>query len=192
MKTATEVAALLRDGVAASLDTCVAGPKNGLLTIARLCQQARTAGGVSLKLSTPAFAESLRQLRAKFGKDCDPSFPGQMLENFAEVLSVADFTREDAAGTAARVHARYPSDEEWRRFKARQALHGLRLGDREELLKVNTRCSATVDWLIAGQAERRGWLLVTNDKQAEFAHMELKTNFERLREALASLASGDE
>lgn len=49
------------------------------------------------------------------------------------------------------------------------------------------RCSATVDWLIAGQALKAGWILVTGDKGPEFRGLDRKITLDKLEALLREM-----
>ena len=49
------------------------------------------------------------------------------------------------------------------------------------------KCGARVDWLIAGYAHARNYLLITSDKGKEFKRVEKKTTLKILEEVLKKL-----
>lgn len=115
--------------------------------------------------------EKLRQMRQAMlqrGRAFDPAQP----ENFmvSKKLTVEAFDRVHAERVAEHLATLYPATGSWRAFKKRRCLECVGLSPTHaDATGDGHRCGATVDWLIAAQADQNGYLLVTNDLGPEFA-----------------------
>ena len=105
--------------------------------------------------------EKIRQMRQSFGEKFDITQPLGFLRS--KNLVVKGFGASHAIATAARVQRIHPRDDDWRAFKKRRCLECLGLPVSTPTSGDGHRCGAPVDWLIAGHAEAKGYLLVTED-----------------------------
>ncbi|MDO9021271.1 MAG: hypothetical protein Q8S73_22910 [Deltaproteobacteria bacterium] len=147
-----------------------------------------------IRMVVPAvvYHEKLRQMRQEWGNEFDPSFPEGFLHS--KHIVVEAFDKPHAERTAERLAALYPVDGAWRAFKKRRCLECVGLSPTLAGAEGDgSRCGATVDWLIAAQADMSGYLLVTNDLGAEFASVACmasvvatKAAAERLRDELVT------
>jgi hypothetical protein len=132
------------------------------------------APAVRLVVPAVVFHEKIRQMTQKRGDRFDVSLPlGFMSSNHLEVEA---FDQKHALDVAKRLHLLYPTRGDWRAFKKRRCLQCLKLRADTVTGGDGHDCGATVDWLIAGQAEAMGYLLVTNDGGPEFTGVRLRAN----------------
>lgn len=105
------------------------------------------------------WAEKLVQSRHKHG----PGFQVEKVSDFLKSAGgvVAEFTSKDGQAMAGWLAMLFPSDQEWQSAKRNRIL-------RSQGAEAKSDCPATVDWLIAGHAQARGWTLITNDSGVEF------------------------
>jgi hypothetical protein len=182
--TADEVVARLAGGGTVSLDTNISRSSGTMEKLLALVGTER--GSVTLVVSAPAFFEVLSYQRRKYGARFRPESVSRMLlENLN--LKVADFTQEDAEHVAACIAQQYPNDAAWQAAKIDHALRNLRL--RQPDLGGRAKSAATIDWLVAGQASNRKWLLATEDKQEDVTWFADRLSYDTLMEALERLAS---
>lgn len=187
------VEVLLKGGVTVSVDTNKANStrlmKDLSDAISRLNEAwAISAAGVrvTLVVSAIAFAELLLDHH----QSSNSPFNFKLIDRFlaSTGIGIEGFLDLDARHFAHRVWQLVGDDEAWQRAKINNCFAELRLSARkEELLHPKARCSATLDWLIASQAEGREWLLVTEDRGDEFQGVERITTFETLKAALDRL-----
>ncbi len=171
--TPSELAHHLQQGATLSLDTNIVlqpGP------FAQACLATRQLP-VQLVLSTPVLTELAMDWLA------DGEATAQ-LEALRELgVTVVDFGQEDALATAAWLHAQFPGDVDWQRAKRTLTVRQLLA----TAYQANARCSATLDWLIAGHAHARGWILVTHDRGREFQALAQQVTGAQWLAALRSL-----
>ncbi len=99
-------------------------------------------------------------------------------------LDVQTFGAPDAEGVAELIALRHPDDSSWQEAKRELALRRLGLASLTEARA--KKVSATVDWLIAGQAKNNNWILVTDDQGVEFEDLE-RIDLESLETLLSRL-----
>lgn len=85
-------------------------------------------------------------------------------------LSILPFVEEDACVLGELLGATYPDADSWNAAKRRHYRQSLGLPD-GDATGGGKRLSATLDWLIAGHAQARSCVLVTNDEGPEFRHV---------------------
>jgi hypothetical protein len=143
-----------------------------LIDTINLINERRSAAPV-IGMVIPALVlhEKLRKMAQRRGKAFDVSLPLAFLR--AKNLVVKGFGLPHAVGTADRLSRAHPRQEDWRAFKKRRCLECLGLPETTSTQGDGHACGATVDWLIAGQAELKGYLLVTGDTGAEFRGLAL-------------------
>lgn len=185
-----EIAARLEAGVTLALDTNVSRSSRVMVRLLDLAAAVAARGlDVRLAVPAPAFAEILMDLREHFAARYDPDRIATFLTENAR-LDIPAFDASDADHMAARLHARFGDDERWQQARIDAAFAELRLsGEADGLRRAKARCSASIDWLIGSQADRRGWLLVTDDRGPEFADIALRAGFAAVRAALKRLAA---
>lgn len=115
--------------------------------------------------------EKLRQMRQTYGAGFSTTLPDQFLEE--KVIQVEPFEKVHAEKAAARLWQLYPRHGDWRTFKKRRCLTCVGLPASTTTPRDGKECGATVDWLIAAQAEMNGYLLVSDDKGDEFKEVAL-------------------
>lgn len=187
---ADEVAALLQAGVTLSIDTNVAGSTKLMTELSVLIRRLNErqpvdvpALPVTIVVSAPAFAEVLLDHH----QHRKGAFDMRLIDGFLQStgIRVEGFLDPDARHFAQRVFEAVGDDTRWQHAKVVHAFAELKLKDRiAELLNRNARCSATVDWLIASQADKRNWLLVTDDTGWEFHGLARLTTWTTLMAAL--------
>ena len=176
----------LRSGVTLAVDTnAVFGRR--LLQLADQVNRLReppTAFPVVLVIPALVHAEHLAQVRPKRA-----DFSAEVAQ--AALISkgfgadgphrIAAFNASDAEASAA-ILARWTLTD-WPLAKQRRcaAMLGVPLPEKAG------RCSATVDWFIAAQAEAQGWLLITDDGGPEFQGHTRRSTYNSLMRALEAL-----
>lgn len=171
--TPTELAQRLQQGATLALDTnIVLQPE----PFAQACLATRELP-VRLVVPTPVFTELAMDWLAE-GQE---TVPLQALRDLG--VTVVDFGLDDALATARWLHAQFRADLEWQRAKRTLTVRQLLA----TAYNANARCSATLDWLIAGHAHARGWILVTHDRGREFQALEQQVTGAQWLAALRSL-----
>lgn len=189
-----QLKALLAAGepVTLSIDTNISRSSRIMRELLELARQlAERAIDVRLVVSAPAFAEILMDVRRHWRGRNTRYDPDEITRFITENtrLEIAPFDVDDARHMAARLDRRFGDDEAWQAAKIDAAFAELKLTDRADTLRrPSARCSATVDWLIGSQAERRRWLLATDDKGPEFSDVEV-VRHGALRRALDALTT---
>lgn len=120
---------------------------------------------LSVHMSAIAYAELLRYYRCRFGDSFDPSFFDDPIRN--GVFELEAFAQPHAEALAAALAKAYPKDKDWQRAKAERVWQWV--GGGAPLAAKTPRCSATVDWWIAGQALGEDRIVVTDDKGPEWS-----------------------
>ena len=123
---------------------------------------------MELVVSAAVHGEKLFDLKQAFRGSYDYQIVVKSL--FQLGLAIVPFVEEDARVLGELLGATYPDADSWNAAKRRhyrQSL-GLPAGDATGGGK---RLSATLDWLIAGHAQARSCVLVTNDEGPEFRHV---------------------
>lgn len=104
-------------------------------------------------------------------------------------IEIMAFEERHARRVAVRLQDRYKTRQEWRAEKKQRYLQALGMVAHAGLsTATGKKCSATVDWLLAAQAEIEGHILVTDDKGPEFACLAERVAFDTLTDALKSLS----
>jgi predicted nucleic acid-binding protein len=122
------------------------------------------------------YHEKLRQMRQMLGARFIPSLPEGFLDS--KKIEVESFDKPHAERTAERLGRLYPNQGEWRAFKKRRCLECVGLHPGTETAGDGSACGATIDWLIASQADANGYLLVTNDAGPEFVDVARRTSLD--------------
>lgn len=144
----------------------------------RLREEARDPLAISVVVPTLAYIEALHDLRTSLG--ATPFDRGQVERTLArKKVVVAAFDGDTAMSASAVLHRWFPSHDEWRLAKRARCLEVLCLRDAPGQSGL-----ATIDWVIAAQAEAAGWVLVTSDAGAEFAHVTRKVKRDELRRVI--------
>lgn len=137
-------------------------------------------------LSAAVYMEKVQDLRQEYGEKYDHSLPKWFLD--AKKVEVLAFAPEDAEHTARLLGQRYPSSHAWRDFKRAQCLDCLGLQNNAVPAQGTGKgCGATIDWLVAGHADARGYLLVTSDRGPEFQGMAWRSTLEEVYAAASEL-----
>lgn len=97
-------------------------------------------------------------------------------------VRVAPFHDEAATSASEILHRWFPEAEAWRTAKRTRCLEVLGLRDAP-----GNAGLASIDWVIAAQAEAEGWILVTADTRAEFNRVSHKITRTELRRVLDDL-----
>ena len=148
------------------------------------------APAVRLVVPAVVFHEKIRQMTQRRGARFDVSLPlGFVSSNH---LEIEPFDQQHALAIAKRLHERYPTRGDWRAFKKRRCLQCLKLPVETVTGGDGYDCGAAVDWLIAGQAEAMGYLLVTNDGGPEFTGVRLRANLAFVLAAATELLAARE
>jgi len=127
-------------------------------------------------LPAPVYVEKIHDLRQQKRERYDHGIICGFLDSKA--IEVVGFERRHAEHVAAILGQLYPNDEAWQSFKRQQCARCLGVAPPDKSRK---KCSATLDWLIAGQADAEGLLLVTSDSREEFEPVRLKTTLSTLK-----------
>jgi hypothetical protein len=192
MMTDAEMASLLRGGTAVlALDTnVITCPRkdgrlsfNPFLDICDLVDRiGSTPTGPRIRVVVPASVhfEVLHDLRLSKGSSFNLELVRNPLKSKGvDVLAFDEESAELASGELAQWCA---DSEVWRQRKKQHCLSALGLAD------APGHGLATIDWLLATEAEARGWLLVTDDQGPEFADVDRKVKRTRLAGLLIELA----
>lgn len=103
-------------------------------------------------------------------------------------IEIHAFEEHHARAVASLQHSRYPTRQDWWAQKRTRYIHALGVQAHEKTIAASgKRCSATVDWLLAAQAEVDGHILVTEDTGPEFDCLAQRTRFKDLEHALGAL-----
>lgn len=166
----------------------------GLGRLAKVCNHVNllraAAEPLDIRLCVPAVVhmEVLFDLRQNIGTKFDANIVVQGLLD--KGLTIAPFEERHAVHAAERLAESFPHKADWQAAKRRHCIECLGLGlSEEKAYELESRkkpCSATIDWVIAAHAAHEGWILVTNDKGAEFAGLKLKMKLEQLEQILAT------
>ncbi|MEZ4436180.1 MAG: hypothetical protein R3F65_27600 [bacterium] len=148
--------------VSVTFDTNFLRARASFASLSRVSQKIRQANSVlapnateppiQIRISALVHEERVYQLRRQRAKLGLP-FRSEVIDEFLEQLGfkIEEFTRADAEGSAEHLFARFADDASWKAAK-----------------KSKGSKSATIDWLIAGHAVTRKWLVVTNDGGPEW------------------------
>ncbi len=172
--------AIRRGSVTLAFDTnCIIGrtsdgkltfPFNTLADAVENLRMASEPHHLEIVIPAPVHFEVLHDLRI-FLREAHRAFDEdliiQSLKN--RNVRVEPFDAEVALDASAQLFRWYPGEAEWQEAK-------------------NTSRGATIDWLIATQAEARRWVLVADDKKGgEYAKVTLAIGRARLRDVLKDL-----
>jgi len=140
---------------------------------------------VSISIVVPAVAhlEVLHDLRTAMSQRARAFDRARVERELGDKqVKVAPF-HDDAATNASEVlHRWFPQAEAWRTAKKARCLEVLGLREAP-----GNAGLASIDWVIAAQAEAEGWILVTADTRAEFNQVSLKITRSELRRVLDDL-----
>lgn len=162
---------------------------------AKLCNiinALKESNGYQLQIVVPALAhaEKLHDLRQDRGVD----FVYEKVKDFLEEkkVKIMSFEQHHAEATAELFAKQFPDKTSWLAYKRKRCCECLSLTAPEcdqkiDILSKNKKCSATIDWLIAGYAQAEHSILVTDDKGIEFKDVVRKTNLAKLEVALQQL-----
>jgi hypothetical protein len=185
---AAELAVGLRGGAVVALDSNVVYGRR-LLHLADAVNRLRDGPlRLSIQLVIPALvhAEHLAQERRR-RPDFDPAKVRAALTSKGFGVDgphhIVAFGEEDAEGYGAWSQGLFPTRAAWEEAKRRRCFEMLGLPPAAS----NPRCSATVDWFIAAQAEARGWWLVPDDAGPEFQELRRRCSLGTLMAALEAL-----
>ncbi len=102
-------------------------------------------------------------------------------------VHIMSFEPIHAEAVAELLYTRYPTKEKWLQAKIERCANCLAT-EREIPIGKNTKCSATIDWLIAGYAVAESCLLITCDGGIEFERdVNKKTTLEIFEQAIREL-----
>lgn len=155
-----------------------------LVNVANAARGARPE--IGLVLSAVVLHEKIRQMAQRRGAAFDASLPLGFMQ--AKRLRVEAFDDAHALAVARRLADLYPRHGDWRAFKKRRCLQCLGLAE-EASSRDGSECGATVDWLVVGHAEARGYLLVSNDTGPEFAGVRRRAPLATVKEAAERLVA---
>lgn len=97
------------------------------------------------------------------------------------------FEARHADDVAELLAEQFPDPEAWRKAKRQRFASSLGLTKEQADTAPGKQCAATVDWWIAGQAMKQGWILVTGDKGPEFRGLDDKIELAALEAILGEL-----
>lgn len=171
--------AILQGGVTLAFDTCciIGRSADGTLTVPfnqlattidRLREEATPPHALEVVVPSPVHFEVLHDLRLHCratGLVWDPEIVVQSLRS--KGVRVAAFDEAAALSASGRLFEWYPSEAEWQTAKGHSP--------------------ATIDWLIAAQADAAGWVLVTDDRGRELDKVRLVISRQRIRRVLRDL-----
>ncbi len=129
---------------------------------------------IRLVLSSVVWCEKVHQMAERRGERFDPSLPLEFVRS--KNVTIEAFDAEHALTVARRLAARFPSRAAWAQAKRGLYLRALGLSD-DASERDGTACSATLDWLVIGHAEAMGYLLVSDDRGAEFEDVTHRCTF---------------
>jgi hypothetical protein len=112
--------------------------------------------------------EKLQDMKQRYLNKFDPGKIRDFM--LSKGVEIVPFSQHHAEHLSSLLSERYPSSDQWHAFKRDRCLRCLGLPEETTQAKGTGRsCGATVDWLIAGQADAERWLLITSDNDPEFA-----------------------
>ncbi len=165
------------------VDSNVARSAEKVRTLARL---ARTKG-IAVLAHAQVHLELCRQARMRKGAAFDPTWIDSLLEGLGITIAEAKLDRAAAEAWAEQLHARYPTDGDWKRAK----LSSVRASLPDDAGVSADRVPFTTDWLVALEVERRGVFIAVEDRGEEWRALREASPKRALTydEALAWLAS---
>ncbi len=180
-------------GAALAFDTNAMSAHRKLIGLCNAANQLREGPSpLDLRLYAPAIAHAemvlhLRHELVQRGKAYDPAIVRQGLVD--KGLEIMSFDVHHAEEVAALLAERFGDPAAWQAAKRERCVSCLGLTKAQGDAAPGKRCAATVDWLIAGQALKDGWILVTGDKGPEFRGLEAKIGLDALDALLRSLVA---
>ncbi len=155
----------------------------GLNRFYRICDQLNTLGQIELIVPVLAYIEKIYDLKQSLKQRYNHDL---ILEGFSsKQVKIMTFTQKHAEAVANLIWQQFPDKKDWKQFKSQRCVSCLGLTEIPATATKNKRCSATVDWLIAGYAVAENCLLVTDDKGVEFQGVLQKTSLDLLETCLA-------
>jgi hypothetical protein len=138
---------------------------------------------IKIVISSLAHAEKLFHLKKKHKEEYDIGFINQVLKR--KKVNIVPFEPDHAEAVAKWISTQFPTSEEWQMFKRQECINCLGINEDENNIPGSgKKCGARVDWLIAGYAQAKNYLLITNDKGNEFKHIEKKTTLKILEKSV--------
>lgn len=175
-----ELRRLCREGATLALDSNVVFGR-GLLDLADLVNRLNESDAPELRLVIPALVHGEHLLQEQETRGGKFQLAKALMTLQQKNVAVVAYEQSDAEDFATWMHNQFPTPE------ARYGARWTRLlGPSAE--PKTTKCPATTDWHIAGQARARRWVCVTDDGGGEFAGLERKCGSEQLRRVLSALA----
>lgn len=132
--------------------------------------------------------EKLRHMAQAHGDKFDPQMPLSVIRS--KNLVVKGFGLPHAVQTASRIQELFPSMASFGDYKKRRCLQCLGLPESTSTSGNGNKCGASVDWLIAGQVELRGYLLVTSDTGSDMSNVRLSVQPAQCLSAAKRLLAG--
>jgi len=181
-----EVVALLRTS-----DVKIAFDTNALESDRRFNQLCNSINRINQKfrfqlqltIPTLAYFEKLYHLKQKHSDSYDFDLILKGLQG--KQVQIMSFEPIHAEGVVGLIHTQFSTREEWLAAKIKRCAKCL--GINEKIVSGSKKCSATVDWLIAGYAIKENSLLITNDQGIEFKDVNKKTTLEIFEQAIQEL-----
>jgi mono/diheme cytochrome c family protein len=180
-------------GVVLAFDTNAMSAHRKLIDLCNTANQLRVGPSpLDLRLYAPALAHAemvlhLRHEQIRRGRTYDPLVVRQGLED--KGLEVMSFEVHHAEEVAALLAQRFGDPAAWKAAKRARCVSCLGLTKAQGEAAPGQSCAATVDWLIAGQALKEGWILVTGDKGPEFRGLDAKIELDALAALLRELVA---
>lgn len=186
-----DLALRLRAGAELALDTNAIFGFRTIGTLASLIREANRArpDEPPIRLLVPVLvhAEILHDLRCFLAAKGHSYRPEEVVRDLeGKGVEIVEFAVDDAEGVSAHLYTQHTTEGSWRAAKRLNAIAHLGLLKEESSIP-GQRVPATVDWFIAGQALRRGWLLVTADRGPEFRGL-TRVQVPALKAALTTIA----
>jgi hypothetical protein len=131
--------------------------------VRQLANLARTKG-IAVLAHAQVHLELCRQIRLRAGAAFDPRVIDSLLATLGIVIAEAKLDRAIAESWAEQLHARYPTDGDWKRAK----LSSVRSRLPDEATITADRVPFTTDWLVALEVERREAFITVEDRGEEW------------------------
>ena len=165
------------------LDSNVARSQQKVRRIANLAK----TKGIAVLAHAHVHLELCRQARQRMGDAFNPRFIESLLASLGITIADAKLDRATAEAWAAQLHARYPTDDDWKRAK----LSSVRARLPDEAAVSANRVPFTTDWLVALEVQRREVFIAVEDRGEEWRVLRDATPKRALsyEEALAWLTS---
>ncbi len=191
-----ELDAALQQGCTVAFDTN-AIPGANILPFGRAAKRLNEgrSGERRIRLVVPALVDAEHRAHliwqyASTGRKFDPEQPARTLRQYE--IEIAPFLASDAAAYAALITGRFTDREAWRREKFAVCARAVNLPD-ADLSRVgkNHNISATADWFIRSHVESNGWIVLTDDRGAEWQGYARKCSYNALAAALNRILPAD-